>query len=43
MPFIPALGRQKQVDLWEFEDSLGYIGSSKPVVVTRWDPDLKNF
>ena len=29
---LPALGRQRQVDLCEFEDSLVYIASSKPVM-----------
>ena len=28
-PLIPALGRQKQTDLWEFKDSLVYRGSSR--------------
>lgn len=28
-PFIPALGRQKPMDLYEFEASLLYIESSK--------------
>ena len=29
MPLIPALGRQRQVDLSEFEASLVYKGSSR--------------
>jgi hypothetical protein len=29
MPLIPALERQKQVDLWEFETSLVYRTSSR--------------
>jgi hypothetical protein len=33
-PLIPALRRQRQLDLCEFKVSLVYIGSSKPVRVT---------
>ena len=29
MPLIPALGRQKQADLYEYEASLVYKASSK--------------
>ena len=28
-PLIPALGRQRQTDLWEFKDSLVYRGNSR--------------
>ena len=28
-PLVPALRRQRQTDLWEFEDSLIYIMSSR--------------
>jgi hypothetical protein len=31
MPFIPALGEQRQVDPWEFEASLAYRMSSRAV------------
>jgi hypothetical protein len=33
-PLIPALRRQKQVDLFEIEASLVYIANSKPDKVT---------
>jgi hypothetical protein len=32
MPLIPALGKQSQVDLCEFEASLVYIVSSRPAI-----------
>ena len=35
MPFIPALGRQGQVDLCEFEASLVYGVSSRTVRATQ--------
>lgn len=30
LPLIPAFGKQKLVDLYEFEASLIYIGGSSP-------------
>lgn len=35
MPLIPALGRQKQADLCEFEASLIYIESSRTTRATQ--------
>ena len=40
-PFIPALRRQKQVDLCEFEASLVYIASSQTARATQRDPASK--
>ena len=45
-PLIPALGRQRQMDLCEFEASLVYRASSrtgskateKPIVMSCWSP-----
>jgi len=34
MPLIPALGRQRQVDLYEFRADHIYIASSRPARVT---------
>ena len=40
MPLIPALRRQRQVDLCEFEASLVYEASSRTVrAVTQRNPD----
>jgi hypothetical protein len=39
---MPALGRQRQVDLCEFEASLVYRVSSKTTKATQKDPVLKN-
>jgi hypothetical protein len=41
-PLIPALGRQRQVDLYEFEVSLIYRASSRTVKATQRDPVSKN-
>jgi hypothetical protein len=41
MPLIPALGRQRQVDLYEFEDSLVYRVSSRPARSTQRNPVSK--
>ena len=42
MPVIPALGRQRQVDLFEFEASLVYRTSSRTVrAVTQRNPVSK--
>jgi hypothetical protein len=41
MPFIPALGRQKQVDLW-VEASLVYRVSSKTARATQRTLSFKN-
>ena len=42
MPLIPALGRQRQVDLCEFEVNLVYRASSKNVrAVTKRNPVSK--
>ncbi|XP_055450008.1 protein INCA1 isoform X1 [Psammomys obesus] len=42
-PLIPALGRQRRADLFEFEASLVYIGSSRTDrAVTQRNPVLKN-
>ena len=35
---IPALRRQRQVDLWEFKGSLVYIESSRAAKAIQWDP-----
>jgi hypothetical protein len=40
-PLVPALGRQRQVDLCEFEVSLVYRVSSRIVKAKRRDPVLK--
>jgi hypothetical protein len=38
MSLIPALGKQRQVDLHEFEASLVYKESSRPArAVTQWN------
>jgi hypothetical protein len=42
MFLIPALRRQRQADLYEFEVSLGYIVSSRPAWTTRRKPVWKN-
>ena len=43
MPLIPALGRQRQADLCEFEASLVYKVSFRIVrAVTQRNPVLKN-
>jgi hypothetical protein len=41
MPFIPALGRQRQVDLYEFEASLVYRTSSWSARATKKNPVSK--
>jgi hypothetical protein len=41
MPLIPALGRQKKVDLFGFKASLVYIVSSRPARATQKDPVSK--
>ena len=42
MPLIPALGRQRQGDLCEFEVSLVYTASSRTArAVTQRNPVLK--
>jgi hypothetical protein len=41
MPLIPALGRQRQVDLDEFEASLVYRMSSRTARATQRKPCLK--
>lgn len=38
VPFLPALGRQRQAGLCEFEASFVYPGSSTPVKATQRDP-----
>lgn len=40
-PFIPLLGRQKQVDFGEFEDNLVYRGSFRAARVTQGNPVSK--
>jgi hypothetical protein len=40
-PLIPALGRQKQAGLFEFEASLVYRGSSRTARATQRKPCLK--
>ena len=42
IPLISALGRQKQVDLCEFEASLAYRVSSRTVRDTQRNPVSKN-
>lgn len=39
---IPALRRQRQVDLYEFEANLVYRASSRTAKTTQWDPVSKN-
>jgi hypothetical protein len=41
MPLILALGRQRQVDLCEFQYSLVYRESSGTARATKRNPDLK--
>jgi hypothetical protein len=41
-PLIPALGRQRQVDLSEFRDSLVYQVSSRTARATQRNPVSKN-
>ena len=41
MPIISALGKQRQVDLSEFEDSLVYSVSSRTAKATQRNPVLK--
>ena len=41
MPFNPALGRQSQADLCEFEVSLAYRVSSRTARVTQRNPVLE--
>lgn len=36
VPLIPTLGRLRQSDPCEFEASMGYIASSRPVWFTEW-------
>jgi flagellar biosynthesis/type III secretory pathway protein FliH len=42
MTVTPALGRQRQVDLYEFEASLVYKVSSRTARVTQRNPVSKN-
>ena len=42
MPLIPALWRQRQVDLCEFKDSLVYRVSFRTSRATQRNPVLKN-
>ena len=42
IPFISALGRQRQRNLREFKASLVYRASSKTTKATHRDPVLKN-
>lgn len=43
MTLIPALERQRQMVLWEFQDNLVYKASSKTSrVVTQGNPVMKN-
>ena len=42
MPFIPALGRQRQADLCEFRVSLLYGVSSRTAKVTQRNPVSRN-
>lgn len=37
-PIIPALGRQRQEDVWEFEVRLVYMASSRTVRATQRGP-----
>jgi hypothetical protein len=41
MLLIPALGRQRQVDLCEFKASLAYTLSSRTASATQRNPVLK--
>jgi hypothetical protein len=41
-PLNPALGRQRQVELCEFQTSLVYRGSSRIAKTTQRNPVLKN-
>ena len=42
IPLIPALGRQRQLDLSEFKASLVHRVSSRTVKATQRNPILKN-
>ena len=42
MPLLPAIRRQKQMDLFEFETSLVYRVSSKTARTTQRNPVSKN-
>jgi hypothetical protein len=42
LPIIPALKRQRQVDLCEFKTSLVYRASSRTARVTQRNPVSKN-
>jgi hypothetical protein len=42
MPLVPLLGRQKQVNFFEFEASLVYRVSSRTANARQRDPVLKN-
>lgn len=42
MPLIPALGRQKQVNLCEFKGSLAYKASFRRARAKQWNTVLKN-
>lgn len=39
---MPALGRKRQVDLYEFEDSVFYRVSSRTARATQINPVLKS-
>jgi hypothetical protein len=41
-PLVPALRRQRQMDLCEFKASLVYIVSSRTAWTTQWEPVSKN-
>jgi hypothetical protein len=41
-PLAPALGRQRQMDLLEFEASLAYKASSRTARATQRNPVSKN-
>jgi hypothetical protein len=42
MPLVPALGRQRQVDLYKFEAKQVYRASSRTARTTQRNPVLKN-
>ena len=42
MPLIPALGRQRQADVCEYEASLVYRASSRTIKATLRNPVMKN-
>lgn len=40
-PLIPARGRQRQVDLYEFQDSQGYVFQKERKTETETEPERR--